>query len=420
MSGGWKSAELADKIRAGEVDANIEAVLSDEKELGDVLLACERGGVDDEDGLYALLARQSGTDALRGARRSGDANTMNAATGLGDSSVDMSDWQQMEAVKDFFRSPPVVRKDLTNTVFQCVVFSSNIPPTGRGKSSTGYWLVENAKIVDPNMSVMTNNPSDEFRDVPEQWDDLKSEIRAEDGWSLVMLDEAAQFLQYADQGAGKAVSQLMKLLRHNQCHLILIGHTGMDVPADIRRQMYFIDKPSKKTAVIGHGLTGKSGDNRMQVANELLKLSGVPHTTVDYKSQGEEAIEIKFDDDDDADDPDAGEDQLCRATTNAGDPCPQTARFPAEDPVVCHGHRGKLDEFTRETEPPETPPVGDVTKGLEDTFSALNAARGASEGDEEDERLIADALAADGDMEPEEAERIAAELIDNDDDEFVN
>jgi hypothetical protein len=120
----------------------------------------------------------------------------------------------------------------------------------------------------------------------------------------------------------------------------MVGHTGMDVPADIRRQMYFIDKQSKKKAVLGYGLTGQPGDNRMKVSEEILKMTGVPHTTVEYESQGEEAIQIKFDDDPD-DSNEEGEIYLnCRGTKSDGSDCGATVKH---ESGFCYSHRSQWD-----------------------------------------------------------------------------
>ncbi len=346
----YQSAKTTEDILSGEVDAAIDAVLTDDDAIANMFLAAERAGLDENSEFLQTLGREERSRVLREARKSGHETSMSMATGLSETTVDMSGGKQIQAIQDLFRKTPRVRKDFTNTVFQCVLFSGCVPPTGRGKSSTAYWLTEQARFVDPETRVMTNNPSDEYETVPEQWTELKQEIRKTEGWSLIMLDEAAQFLQYADQGAGKAVSQLMKLLRHNQCHLILVGHTGMDVPADIRRQMFFIDKTAKTRATLGYGLVPKTGDNRMTVADEVMQLTGIPHTAIKYKSQGEEAIQIKFDDEDD--DEDDNEWHQCQATTRDGHQCPNKAKHGHGDgpPVVCANHRGLLDDIVNDEE----------------------------------------------------------------------
>jgi hypothetical protein len=35
----------------------------------------------------------------------------------------------------------------------------------------------------------------------------------------------------------------------------------------------------------------------------------------------------------------------CQATTNDGDPCPNDAKYPSENPILCHNHRHKIHQF---------------------------------------------------------------------------
>ncbi|WP_049923933.1 winged helix-turn-helix transcriptional regulator [Halopiger djelfimassiliensis] len=226
--------------------------------------------------------------------RNGNESVMDFIRGLdGDDGIDIAYWEEYEKIKDLFRQEPRYT-DFTNSIFQCVIYSSAVPPTGRGKSNTMYTLVEMAQTVYPNLRVITNNTSDDFETAPEQWEDIERLVRSDDGWKLLCIDEAAQFLQYADQSGGKTVSQCLKLLRHNHCHLLMVGHTGMDIPADIRRQVFFLDKQSQKQGVFGYGIT--SNDiGTMEVANELFKVSKIPPTNLDYDDIDDEGIEIKFD-----------------------------------------------------------------------------------------------------------------------------
>jgi hypothetical protein len=247
----------------------------------------------------------------------------------------MADWDKYEQLKDLFRQEPQFNKEFTNNIFQCIIFSSCIPPTGRGKSNTMYTLTEFAETVHPDLRVMTNNTSDPYETVPEQWADIEQSIRDHDGWQLLGIDEAAQFLQYADQGAGKTVSQMLKLLRHNHCHLMIVGHTGRDIPADIRRQVFVLDKLSQKTGVLGYGITGSSGSDTMQVGEEVLRLNRIPETNVEYDDIDDEGIEIKFDDDGEGADGGSVETPQCQAETNSGGQCPNDAKEPSGDPVVC-------------------------------------------------------------------------------------
>ena len=52
--------------------------------------------------------------------------------------------------------------------------------------------------VNPDMTVWTNNESNPFERLPEQWSEIKEVIRENDGEGLILTDDASVFLQYAD------------------------------------------------------------------------------------------------------------------------------------------------------------------------------------------------------------------------------
>jgi hypothetical protein len=280
----------------------------------------------------------------------GHTTLMSHATGVPEQrydAIDLADWDKYELLKDLFRQKPE-HADFTNSIFQCVLFSSNIPPTGRGKSNTMYTLAEVSQSVFPGIRILSNNTSDPFETVPEQWADLEAIIKEDSSqWKLLLIDEAAQFLQYADQGAGKSISQRLKLLRHNRCHLIMVGHTGRDIPADIRRQVFVCDKLSKKTASFGYGIQPKKGDDRMQVAEELFRVENIPATNIDYDDIDDEGIEIKFDKESAEVDESEGTEEdyhQCEARTKTDEQCRKEARYPRADPTYCGTHRSKLKD----------------------------------------------------------------------------
>ena len=244
---------------------------------------------------YVERVRRQVGENLSKAVKTGNLAVVEHATGLADgNTVNVADWREYERVKDLWRQNPRVT-DLTNAIFQCILLSSQIPPTGRGKTATMYWLTEVAQTVYPDINILSNNPNDPFETTPESWDGVEYWIRNTAGWKLLLIDEAAQFLQYDDQKSGKSVSKMLKLLRHNDCHLMMVGHTGRDIPADIRRQVFVADKTSKTTADLGYGVE-QGSDDRMQVADTVMQLNGIPMTSVDYGGKGNPAVDIDFDD----------------------------------------------------------------------------------------------------------------------------
>ncbi|UVE49657.1 hypothetical protein KU306_12155 [Haloferax larsenii] len=306
----WAASDLRSQLRKRYIEeesgAVPEAVLADRERLVDLMVRLVRDYNADEHPdlpddvrdsvmfkkLHDRMESHRGYDAVR----TGDLTTMRHMAGsTGDDGIDMADWKQYEILKDLWRQEPVYDKDFTNSIFQAIIFSNNIPPTGRGKSDWMYSNIQFGLLEYPDARVITNNTSDPFEDTPEQWDDLEHEIKNHDGWMILGIDEAAQFLQYDDQSGGKTISQRLKLLRHNRCHIILVAHTGIDIPADIRRQVFVMNKLDKQTAQLGYGIKPMANDDRMEVANELYRFNTIPATDINYDDIDDEGIEIKFD-----------------------------------------------------------------------------------------------------------------------------
>ena len=76
----------------------------------------------------------------------------------------------------------------------------------------------------------------------------------------------------------------------------------MNIPADIRRQVFVLDKQSQKKGILGYGITNGGCGDTMQVAEEVLSLKSIPATDVPYDDIDDEGIEIKFDKDTDESD----------------------------------------------------------------------------------------------------------------------
>ncbi|MXR50202.1 hypothetical protein GRX03_01070 [Halovenus sp. WSH3] len=300
----WSPRDLVEAIRSGDVYGIAEAGMmsyEDADYIADYWQTYEQyHGVDpvgDEDEKYAKLVERASTREFNKAVGSG--NISRIAYGVGhqrDGETDIADWKQYEKIKDLFRSEPQYT-DYTNNIFQAIIFSNQVPPTGRGKTNTGYTLIDMGQSVNPEMKVWTNSKSDPFEDLPEQWSDIKNTIRNHDGEGLILLDDASVFLQYADQTKGVQMSRELKLLRKNNTHIIIIAHTGMDVPKDIRRQVFMINKLSETEAEFGYGITEMEGQDRLEVSNIQMSIANIPETDINYESEDDQGYEIYFDDD---------------------------------------------------------------------------------------------------------------------------
>ncbi|WP_254861731.1 AAA family ATPase [Halovivax gelatinilyticus] len=238
-NGGYDAADLADKIREGEVNANIGAVLADTKTAGNIMLACERADLDaDTSPLMTMLDRTEETDMLRGARKRGHVPSMNAATGLSDRRTDATGYDRL--INE-------IKKPASQTLIK--------GPKGSGKTTKAsdiireldreYW---NEEADEPGLSIFTNV---KFRGVDDldhvTFGETVSEMlvwnRDTKGEKVALLDEISTTLNsHANPGGDvrRTVSRFINALRKGEggsTRLILIGHEhDTDVAAILRNQ----------------------------------------------------------------------------------------------------------------------------------------------------------------------------------------
>lgn len=166
-----------------------------------------------------------------------------------------------------------------------------IGPTGVGKSLTGYSIIETLQYIS-DITFASNNETDPFH-TNTSWTELVEWLETTDGQKLFFWDEAAQTLMYDDQVSGKELAKLIRLLRKYNCHLILIGHTGMGLPKDPRRMLSFLQKQDQKSAVYGVGLE-EAKNGWMEITNELKSIENIPKSTVQYDDINDKGV-FEFD-----------------------------------------------------------------------------------------------------------------------------
>ncbi|WP_367176129.1 hypothetical protein [Haloarcula rubripromontorii] len=335
----YTAAQLREILKQGDVDlpALEHAGLIGESEL-DLLLSIKHHHPRGQDAdKYEEVLERAVSHRVRESVENDDLSAMSHAAGLSNSRVDASSFTFTDKVRELFK--PDDRDHMMNLV----VYAPPPPvgPTGVGKTDFAYSLVEGAEMVHGgDIEISSNNTTDPFDDV-QSWTELEAWLEATDGTKVFLWDEAAQVLQYADMSAGKALSQLIKLLRKYNCHLILVAHTGKDIPLDVRRMVLFAEKESKKKATIGAGLEEDSAGH-MNVKNVLMRFDGIDATAVEYDSYNDEG---SFDFDGDLDpNADTDEKPRCEAETNDGNPCPADAEYPSESPTYCYNHRHLVDD----------------------------------------------------------------------------
>ncbi|MFC4448441.1 hypothetical protein [Halorussus aquaticus] len=445
--GGWQPARTADDVRSGEVDASIDAILTDDEAIGNIMLAAERAGLSEDSPLVASLGREERSRVLREARQTGQATSMNMATGLAESSEEATGYDMLI-------------KRLTPAAQQSMVKG----PKGSGKT---VFVLDLAKRLyaefDGELSIATNiKGPDEHEAVTfiETMSEMLEWVRDTPGEKLVIGDEWSTTMNAHAHPGGDVrttVSRFVNALRKGEggsTRLMIVGHEhDTDIAAILRKQSdVVIEKAGKADEGLADQAAVYDGWNdyvQQDYAFTLRGLQDVPEDSVwgadtnyfayfepdldDPRNQIQRGKLIEdWEQYQETDDPgSSGEDPRCQAEKKGGGQCPQGAVFPrGDDPVVCHGHRDKLDELSGDgdtaREGRDTGSAGagsdgggearDAATGAKDALSALQVATGDREGDDADRYLIAAALQREHpeDLSDDDAQRMAEMLMESD------
>jgi hypothetical protein len=244
------------------------------------------------------LLRQHGTEAAQTALSSGDLSRAEYLTGWQDYDADVSGLKAAQQLEDWLL--------FSERVKVCYLAGH----MGEGKTDFAHLMVEVVRHRSQRhhdldaADVRTNIPSSELPSITD-YDRFREWV--EDGsvdsnrWFI--FDEASsQLTGYSHDRAEveQLVSSLVKRARKSGCNFILIGHTGMDLHADLRRLADYVEKPSLKSARFYSSV--KRGDG----VGHLFDLGGLPETSLQYDTADEAPWDwgSALDDDDDDEVPD--------------------------------------------------------------------------------------------------------------------
>lgn len=359
-SSGWKAGELADTLRAGEFEASIDGVLSDDEIAGDALLRLESQGLDDGP-LARLLATQTSTDMLRAARQHSDVASMSAATGLSDSTVEATGYERLIS-----RCTPAAQ--------QILIKGSK----GSGKTVLGLDLVRRLYAeFDGELSVFTNVRGPEAHDAVtfgETMSEMLEWNRDTDGEKVVLGDEWSTTMNAHAHPGGDVratVSRFINALRKGRggsTRLIIIGHEhDTDIASIIRKQAdVVIEKAGKADEGLADQADIYDGWVDYMKGSEALTVRGladVPSSSVwgadtNYFAYFEPDLDEprkqiqrgklienweQYQDDADSDTDDTRERVICRGETTKGADCKQTTDHRSG---YCQPHRDQWDGET--------------------------------------------------------------------------
>jgi len=242
-----------------------------------------------ESEFYQLMMSRLETLTALDAVRSGDISSMRGIAGsqYEENTVDAGQLEWVDFVDH------LVKPDDRHHMMNLAITSPPPPegPTGVGKSYTAYSIIETLQYIS-DITFASNNDTDPF-DTVTSWTDLEEWLDETEGQKLFLWDEAAQVLMYDDQVSGVELAKLIRLLRKYNCHLILIGHTGMGIPKDPRRMLSFIQKVNQESAIYGVGLE-EAKNGWMEITKQMNRIENIPPTKIVYDDIGDEG-EFEFD-----------------------------------------------------------------------------------------------------------------------------
>ena len=352
-SSGWKAGELADTLRSGDFEADVDAVLSDDEIVGDCIMR-----LDEESPLRDLLSEQTSTDMLRSARQNSDVASMSAATGLSDSTVEATGYERLIS-----RCTPAAQQILIKG------------PKGSGKTVLGLDLFRRLYAeFDQEINFFTNVKGPDDHDAVtfgETMSEMLEWVRDTDGEKCVLGDEWSTTMNaHAHPGGDirQTVSRFVNALRKGKggsTRLIIIGHEhDSDIAAILRKQAdVVIEKSGKADEGLADQAAVFDGWSDYIEGSEAMTLRGladVPSSSVwgadtDYfayfepdlndprqQIQRGKLIENweQYQDSNDSDDSSGRERVLCRGEKTDGDDCKQTTDHVSG---YCQPHRDQWD-----------------------------------------------------------------------------
>lgn len=162
---------------------------------------------------------------------------------------------------------------------------------GNGKTDFAHLMIETIEHRSehdqsiPAAEIATNIPTSEYQSITayprfETW--VESGEHGSNRWFV--FDEASSTLSgYAHdrQAVEQLISHLVKLARKYGVNIIIIGHTGMDLHADLRRLCDYCEKTSLKTASVYKTV------NKGEGAGHLFDLDRLPPTRSEFATDDE-------------------------------------------------------------------------------------------------------------------------------------
>jgi hypothetical protein len=216
---------------------------------------------------------------LTKAVRNGNVSQMEYVTGWPEYESDVSGLHAIQRAENWL---------LYSERCKCIYVAAHM---GNGKTDLCHLfaeIIEHRSEHDDSLQdaeIRTNIQSSEYStitdyDTFEEW--VESGEHGSNRWYI--FDEASSALSgysHDRQKVEELMSHLVKLARKYGVNFIIVGHTGKDLHADLRRLCDFVTKPSLKTARVYKTVENTEG------VGHMFDLQGLPPTTVGFRTDDE-------------------------------------------------------------------------------------------------------------------------------------
>lgn len=242
------------------------------------------------------IVRKYGTHTATSALQVGNMGQLNYFSGLVSYEKDVSGMKVLMSLMKMIEDIPV---------FICYIFGL----MGSGKTDLAFLLLqvfssiygrENVYLAANVSSDDLDEEIDHYSRIVEILENRRERIQAGENLDefIMVIDEAAQIFTGtgSDQHKAKQLAKLLKLARKAKANLILIGQDGKDIDASLRAlTTAFVHKESQKKATFYRDVKNRQG------IGEMMSLSGIPPTDIDFSTWDEGDFIFDADDDDDVD-----------------------------------------------------------------------------------------------------------------------